>query len=50
MQHLAAEIGTHDHIVFGGMTAADAGFMRRKMGGKIPPQLRDRRDWVAIKA
>jgi hypothetical protein len=36
--------------VFGGMVAEDTGFIRTKMARKIPPQLRDRRDWQQIEA
>lgn len=44
LQQIAADIGANEHVVFGGMVAEDAGFIRTKMAGKIPPQLRERRD------
>jgi menaquinone-dependent protoporphyrinogen oxidase len=50
VQRIAAEIGAHEHVVFGGMVAEDAGFIRKKMARSIPPELRDRRDWEAIEA
>lgn len=50
VQQMAAEIGAHEHVVFGGMVDDDAGFIRKKMARKIPPELRDRRDWDAIDA
>lgn len=31
-----------------GMVADDAGFIRKRMARKIPPELRDRRDWHEI--
>jgi len=48
VRRIAAEIGAHQPVVFGGMVAEDAGFIRKKMARKIPPDLRDRRDWSAI--
>jgi len=48
VQRLAADLGAHEHVAFGGMVADDAGFIRKKMARKIPPELRDRRDWEAI--
>ena len=50
VQRIAAEVGVHEHVVFGGMVAEDAGFIRKKMARKIPPELRDRRDWDEIDA
>jgi menaquinone-dependent protoporphyrinogen oxidase len=50
VQSIAAGIGVHEHVVFGGMVAEDAGFIRRKIARKIPPELRDRRDWRQIEA
>jgi menaquinone-dependent protoporphyrinogen oxidase len=50
VQQLAADLGAHEHVVFGGMVAEDAGFIRKKMAPRIPPELRDRRDWNAIEA
>jgi menaquinone-dependent protoporphyrinogen oxidase len=50
IQRLAASIGVHEHVVFGGMVAEDAGFIRKRMARKIPPELRDRRDWKEIEA
>jgi menaquinone-dependent protoporphyrinogen oxidase len=48
VQQIAAEIGAREHVVFGGMVAEDAGFIRRKMARRIPPELRDLRDWDVI--
>ena len=48
VQQIAADLGVHEHVVFGGMVADDAGFIRKKMARNIPPELRDRRDWGAI--
>jgi menaquinone-dependent protoporphyrinogen oxidase len=50
VERIASEIGAHEHVVFGGMVADDAGFIRKKMARQIPPDLRDRRDWAEIKA
>jgi hypothetical protein len=50
VQQIAERIGVHEHVVFGGMVAEDAGFIRKKIARKIPPELRDRRDWDAIDA
>jgi menaquinone-dependent protoporphyrinogen oxidase len=50
VQRIAAEVGVHEHVVFGGMVAEDVGFIRKKMARNIPPELRDRRDWGAIEA
>jgi menaquinone-dependent protoporphyrinogen oxidase len=50
VQKIAASIGVRDHVVFGGMVAEDAGFIRKKMARKLPPELRDRRDWTQIEA
>lgn len=50
VQQLAAAIGAREHVVFGGMIADDAGFIRKKMARNIPPELRDRRDWRQIDA
>ena len=50
VEEIAADLGVHEHVVFGGMVAEDAGFIRKKMARKIPPELRDRRDWDAIDA
>lgn len=50
VQAIAAGIGVRDHVVFGGMVADDAGFIRKKMARNIPPDLRDRRDWQQIEA
>jgi menaquinone-dependent protoporphyrinogen oxidase len=50
VQQIAADIGAHEHVVFGGMVAEDAGFIRKKIARKIPPELRDRRDWQQIEA
>jgi menaquinone-dependent protoporphyrinogen oxidase len=50
VERIAADIGAHEHVVFGGMVADDAGFVRKKMARNIPPELRDRRDWGEIEA
>ena len=50
VQKIAAGIGAREHVVFGGMIADDAGFIRKKMARNIPPELRDRRDWHQIEA
>jgi menaquinone-dependent protoporphyrinogen oxidase len=50
VQQAAADIGAHEHVVFGGMVDEDAGFIRKKMARRIPPELRDLRDWDAIEA
>lgn len=50
VRQLAAEVGAHDHVVFGGMVAEDAGFIRKKMARGITPELRDRREWSEIAA
>jgi menaquinone-dependent protoporphyrinogen oxidase len=50
VEQAAADIGAHEHAVFGGMVAEDAGFIRKKMARRIPPELRDLRDWDAIEA
>lgn len=50
VQRLADTAGAHDHAVFGGMVADDAGFIRSKMARGMPPELRDRRDWDEIAA
>jgi menaquinone-dependent protoporphyrinogen oxidase len=47
---IAESIGVREHVVFGGMVAMDAGFIRKKMARNIPPELRDRRDWHQIEA
>ena len=48
VQKIAADIGAREHVVFGGMVDEDAGFVRKKMARRIPPELRDLRDWDAI--
>jgi menaquinone-dependent protoporphyrinogen oxidase len=50
VEQLAADIGAQEHVVFGGMVADDAGFVRKRMARSIPPELRDRRDWAEIEA
>lgn len=47
---LAAEIGAHDHAVFGGRVDEDRGLMRKWMARNMPETTRDRRDWDAITA
>lgn len=47
----AAQIGAHEHVVFGGRVSEDAGaIFRKKMASSTPPEFRDRRDWGAIEA
>lgn len=48
VQARAVKLGAHDHVVFGGMVAEDAGYIRRKMARGMRPELRDRRDWQQI--
>jgi menaquinone-dependent protoporphyrinogen oxidase len=48
VEEIAAEIGVHEHVVFGGLVADDGGLIRKKMARNIPPELRDRRDWAEI--
>lgn len=50
VQEIAESIGVREHVVFGGMVAEDAGFIRKKMARKIAPELRDRREWDQIEA
>lgn len=51
VQRLAARIGAHEHVVFGGRVSDEVGgFLRKKMAQNTPPELRDRRDWSAIEA
>ncbi|HYB29691.1 MAG TPA: flavodoxin domain-containing protein [Solirubrobacteraceae bacterium] len=50
VEQLAAAIGVREHVVFGGVLADDAGFIRKKMARNTPPELRDRRDWQEIEA
>jgi menaquinone-dependent protoporphyrinogen oxidase len=50
VERLAADIGAHDHAVFGGCIAEDGGILRRNMAKSTPPELRDLRDWDAIGA
>jgi menaquinone-dependent protoporphyrinogen oxidase len=50
VQEIADSIGVGEHVVFGGMVAEDAGFIRKKMARNIPPEFRDRRDWHQIEA
>ena len=46
----AAELGAHEHTVFGGRVDEDGGFTRKNMARNTPPELRDRRDWDDIRA
>jgi menaquinone-dependent protoporphyrinogen oxidase len=48
VERAAADIGAREHVVFGGKVDEDAGFVRKRMARKIPPELRDRRDWEQI--
>ncbi len=50
VQQIADSVGVREHVVFGGRVADDAGFIRKKMARNMPPELRDRRDWVRIAA
>jgi menaquinone-dependent protoporphyrinogen oxidase len=50
VRELAAEIGAHDHVVFGGKVDEDGGFMRRKMAAGMAEDVRDRRDFEEISA
>lgn len=45
---IAAAIGAHEHVVFGGMVADDEGLIRRRMARGMPYELRDLRDWWDI--
>lgn len=48
VQHLATEIGAHDHAVFGGKVDVNRGFIRKQMAQKMPEATRDRRDWAEV--
>ncbi len=48
VEQVAAEIGAHEHVVFGGVVGEDAGFIRKKMAHNLPAELRDMRDWNEI--
>jgi hypothetical protein len=50
MQEIAADIGAREHVLFGGIVAEDARFIRKKMARKISPELRGLRDGGAIEA
>ena len=50
VRRLAADNGAHEHAVFGGMVAEDAGMIRRRLARKLDPDLRDRRDFGEIAA
>jgi menaquinone-dependent protoporphyrinogen oxidase len=50
VQETAEAIGVREHVVFGGMVADDAGFIRKKIARNTAPELRDRRDWHEIDA
>ncbi len=50
VQETAEAIGVREHVVFGGMVAEDAGFIRKKIARNTAPELRDRRDWHEIDA
>jgi menaquinone-dependent protoporphyrinogen oxidase len=50
VRQIAETLGVHEHVVFGGRIDDDAGFIRKKMARNIPPEFRDRRDWVEIEA
>jgi menaquinone-dependent protoporphyrinogen oxidase len=44
-------LGARDHVVFGGRVPADPqGPLARAMAEQTPPDVRDRRDWDAIRA
>ena len=47
----AVELGTRDHVVFGGSVPEHPdGMMMRSMAKNTPAEYRDRRDWDAIRA
>jgi menaquinone-dependent protoporphyrinogen oxidase len=48
VEQIAAEIGAHEHVVFGGVVGDDSGFIRKKMARNLPTELRDMRDWREI--
>lgn len=50
VRQIGEEIGAHDDRVFGGAVAEDGGFIRRSMAKNTPEDLRDVRDWEAIRA
>lgn len=51
VERLAAAIGAHEHAVFGGaVVEGRGGPLYRKMAEGTPPELRDRRDWEAVRA
>ena len=50
VREIAETIGVREHVVFGGVIGDDAGFIRKKMARRTPPELRDLRDWVEIEA
>ena len=39
VREIAESIGVREHVVFGGMVAEDAGFIRKKMARNIAPEL-----------
>lgn len=45
----AQKLGLRGHVVFGGSMPADARGMARAIANSMPPELRDRRDWDAIR-
>jgi menaquinone-dependent protoporphyrinogen oxidase len=48
---LAEDLGVHEHVVFGGRVPADPrGPFARAMAEQTAPEVRDRRDWNAIRA
>jgi len=50
VKEFAERHGMREPVVFGGMVDEDAGFIRKRMARKTPPELRDRRDWQQIDA
>lgn len=48
VEALGAGHGVHEHVVFGGKVAEDAGFIRKRIARRTPAAFRDRRDWNAI--
>lgn len=50
VRKLAAEVGAHDHAVFGGaVVEGRGGPLYRKMAEETPADVRDLRDWDAVR-
>ena len=45
----AEELGARGHVVFGGKVSETGGFVERSMARGTPEELRDMRDWDAIR-